>query len=296
MPEEDPFAWLRPGKRQVGRTGVWGRYVGNWRNVEGDANARGLRAQTNGVATGVDNVVSDELMIGVAGLYAETESKFARAPADEGDIKTYQAGAYASWGDADFYMNVNATAIWNEFDTRRRIQTGPATFAFAEGDFDGFGGTGFIEFGSVFEEDGFRLQPLASIFYMTHTTDEFTERGAPTLNLIVAEASTQSLRSSLGARLSHPFKWGETRIVPELRTAWRHEFLDVRQDSSVAFAHDPTIQMNIVGSDHGRDMAVFGLGLSASLGRETVLFSDVDGAFSADKNSVQASVGLRHSW
>lgn len=296
MPEEDAFAWLRPGKRQVGKTGVWGRYVGNWRNVEGDANARGLRAQTHGFAAGADHVVSEDLMIGVAGLFADTTSTFARSPADEGDVKTYQAGAYASWGDADFYVNLNSTAIWNEFETRRRVQTGPATFAFADGDFNGFGGTAFLEMGTVIEADGLRLQPLASVFYMTHTTDEFTETGAPTLNLIVRESTTQSLRTSLGARLSHPFKWGDTRIVPELRAGWRHEFLDVRQDSNVAFAHDPSIQMHIVGSQHARDMAVFGMGVSASLDRNTVLYGDMDGAFNADKNSVQVSFGLRHSW
>lgn len=295
-PTEDPFAWLRPGKRQVGKSGAWGRYVGNWRNVEGDANARGVRARTDAFAAGYDYVVAEDLMIGAAGLFAETTSKIARAPQDKGDIETYQVGLYASWGEADFYVNANATAIFNQFDTRRRIQTGPATFVFADGDFDGFGGTAFLEMGTVIESDGMRLQPLASIFYMSHTTDEFAESGAPTLNLIYKEATSESLRSSLGARLSHPFKWGDTRIVPEVRAAWRHEFLDVRQDADVAFVHDPNIEMRIVGSSTARDMAVLGLGLSASLGRETVLYSDVDGAFNADKNSVQASIGLRHSW
>lgn len=296
MPEDDPFAWLRPGKREVGKTGVWGRYVGNWRNVEGDANARGLRARTDGFAAGVDHVVSEDLMIGVSALLAGTDTAFARAPADEGDIETYQAGAYASWGDADFYLNANATVIWNQFETRRRIQTGPAAFAFADAEFDGFGGTGFIEMGAVYEQDGFRFQPLASLFYLTHTTDGFDETGAPTLNLRVGETTTESLRSSLGARLAHPWKWGETRFVPELRAAWRHEFLDTRQDSTVAFAHAPALTMTIAGSDQARDMAVLGFGLSASLGQGTVLYSDVDGAFNADKNSVQASVGVRHSW
>lgn len=296
MPEEDPFAWLRPGKRQVGRNGVWGRYVGNWRNVEGDGNAKGLRAQTHGFAAGFDHVVAEDLMIGVAGLLADTTSEFARSPADEGDVRTYQAGAYASWGDADFYVNANATAIWNEFDTRRRIQTGPATFVFADGDYGGLGGTAFLEMGTVIENEGLRLQPLASIFFLSHTTEAFTETGAPTLNLSVEESTTESLRTSLGARLSHPLKWGETRIVPEFRAAWRHEFLDVSQVSNVAFAHDPSIKMTIVGSETGRDSAVLGFGLSASLGRDTVLYSDLDGAFNADKNSVQASIGLRHSW
>jgi outer membrane autotransporter protein len=296
MPEEDPFAWLRPGKRQVGKNGVWGRYVGNWRNVEGDANARGVRARTDAFAAGYDHVVAEDLMIGVAGLYAETGSKIARAPADKGDISTYQAGLYASWGSADFYVNANATAIMNQFETRRRIQTGPATFVFADGDFDGFGGTAFVEMGTVIESDGLRLQPLASVFYLSHTTDEFAESGAPTLNLLYKESTSESLRTSLGARLSYPFKWGDTRVSPELRAAWRHEFLDVRQDSDVAFVHAPAIEMKIVGSESARDMAVLGFGLSASLGRETVLYSDVDGAFNADKNSVQASVGVRHSW
>jgi outer membrane autotransporter protein len=104
------------------------------------------------------------------------------------------------------------------------------------------------------------------------------------------------LRSSVGARVAYPFNLGSTRVVPEVRASWRHEFLDVQQSINAAFEGNPNTPLNIVGTQTGRDMAVLGMGVTANLSRDTVVYADIDGAFNADKTSATLALGLRRTW
>jgi outer membrane autotransporter protein len=292
---DDPFGWLRSGTRQVGRTAAWGRYVGSWGENDGDANGRGTQAQTHGAALGFDHVVAENLLFGVAGLYSETSTDFETAPRDEADIETVQAGAYFSWGDSKLYLNGNATYIWHGFDTVREFIVGPDTIR-ALGDYDGSAFSAYGEVGQVIESEGFRLQPVISLSFIDSQTDGFSETGGDGLDLIVEESDTQSLRSSVGARFSYPFAWGQTRLVPEIRAAWRHEFLDVRQEFTASFSGAPLVDFTIIGSDKSRDTGTLGAGLTVPLGENTIIYADFDTAFSAETQTNTVALGLRTSW
>ena len=70
------------------------------------------------------------------------------------------------------------------------------------------------------------MVPFVTVNYDRLKTDPFTETGADSINLIVHEIDSRSLRSSMGLHWSETIETGTSQIKTFVSAAWRHEFDD----------------------------------------------------------------------
>lgn len=290
----DAFGWLTTGVRQTGATGGWGRIIGSWGTIDGDAGNRASETETYGAIVGVDHVFNPRLVLGAAAQYTATDIDNGR-PQDTGEIENYQLGAYGSWGDTAFFINGNASAILHRNKTSREIVVGPTTDV-AHASYEGVSLSASLELGAIYNIEDFRLQPIGALSYVHQSTDGYTETGAGGLSLIADGRETDSLRTMLGARLARQFELGGARLVPEARAVWLHELLDTRQSIGVSFVDAPNTDFIITSRGGPADTFVLGTGLTAPIGDSTNLFVDYDGAFNSNSQTDSLAVGFRAIW
>ena len=83
--------------------------------------------------------------------------------------------------------------------------------------------------------------------------------GANSLNLIVAQQTTNSLRTTIGADLAGAIGFGDTRTLDlALRLGWQHEFADTGRPITAAFAAAPANAFTVYGATPQRDSAIIG--------------------------------------
>lgn len=290
----DPFAWLRDGLRRSGATSTWARALGVWGGRDASVHAPGSDIATGGMIVGADHVFSQTLLAGGALQYTTTDVDFRRS-LNEASVEGYQLGGYFSWGDSDFYVNGNASVLFNTFDTTRRFTIGPNSYT-ASADYDATSVSTGLEAGFVVEADGAHIQPYAGLSYVRQWVDGYRETGAGGLGLIVAKDEVDSLVSTLGLRAAFPSTFDGLKITPELRAAWRHEFMDVRQTLDAAFIGAPNTFFAVRGTQSGRDTAVLGAGVTAPLTDAMVLYADYEAQLSQTNDAHALTFGLRVTW
>ncbi len=78
-----------------------------------------------------------------------------------------------------------------------------------------------------------RLQSLTS------TQQGFTESGAGSLNLVVAQQTTSSLRTTFGADLAARLPIAGQSVDFDFRLGWLHEYADTSRPLNASFAGAP---------------------------------------------------------
>lgn len=295
-PGGDPFAWLRSGVREEGASAVWGRGVGVWGETDGDSlsGAPGSRYNQKGGIVGADHVFTPTFIAGVAAQYTDTDIKFP-GHVDRVAVNSYEAGAYASYGDTQGYINANASYIWHSFDTYRQV-FGSDT----KGQFDGSTLSACFEVGRIYEADGWRLQPVGVLSFASLSTDGYTENGTSLSRLVVKDSGFDSLKSILGGRIAYPVEMESgRRWVPEVRVSWSHEFMDNSAEFDArlfSFAEDPSSYFTTKGAEYDRDSLNLGTGMNAPINEKIIVYIDYDATLSSDQTSHTASGGLRVLW
>ena len=97
----------------------------------------------------------------------------------------------------------------------------------ANASYSGQSYTGFLTAGYHFFAQGFTLTPLASLQYTHLSLDNYMETGAGSLDLSVNSQSYDFLESGLGARVAHPFAYGDGNLVPELPVIFSSGFGEI---------------------------------------------------------------------
>jgi hypothetical protein len=292
--DAEAFGWLETGLRDVGATSLWGRIVGIWGETDGGASSPGSQQRTYGLVGGVDHVVDQTLLLGVAGQYVNTQADFERS-FNESSVESVQVGPYFSYGGAEAYLNGNASIIFSRSLTDRFFAVGNQFYA-ASVRFPSTTYTASLEGGTIFEVGGYRLEPNIGVNYALQATDRYAEEGAGGLGLIVDPEDLNSLRSLVGGRVSRVYDIGDRKIVPELRVEWRHEFLDRRHTFEAAFAGAPDVTFLVSCEPSARDVFALGGSLTIPVAGRVTGFVDAEGAFSEDSRAGTLSLGARATW
>jgi outer membrane autotransporter protein len=129
------------------------------------------------------------------------------------------------------------------------------------------------------------------------TQNAFSEGGANSLSLIVAQQGTNSLRSTIGAELAGELPLGsESKLALALRLGWQHEYDDTSQPISPAFAGAPGNGFTVYGATPSRDSAVIGFQASTAIARATSVYLRYDGEVGGGTDNHALNLGLRLSW
>ena len=151
------------------------------------------------------------------------------------------------------------------------------------------------------QHEGWQITPRAGLSYFRIGESDFSETGASSLDLTVNPKALDALRSRVGVSVSKPMMFGATRILPELRAAWTHDFLDDRGGFSAVFAGAPAVSFQQIGATTGRDAAEFGAGVSVALSQSMVpgelsTFLQYDATLAAHQTNNVFAAGLRLTW
>ncbi len=277
---------------------VWARGFGQWGEVDGDAEAQGYDHDASGVAGGVEYAINNNASIGGAVVYSNNDVDF-NTPGDEAEIDAWQLGAYGNYGFGNFYAGGTASFGWQDVSTVRTIGVpvpGAPFVAVAGYDASAWSLNG--EIGGIWQAGKVNVQPSFGLAYTGTDIDGFTETGnAGAYALNVTGSDADSFASILALRASGVWTMGKTRVVPDIKVGWRHEFEDDRQSITSIFVGDATdTPFTIVSSEIQQDSALLSAGLTLGLTDNLEVFGDVNGLYNADSSSTNASGGVRLTW
>ncbi len=277
---------------------VWARGFGEWTNTDGDVEAPGYEGDSTGLAGGVDFALGSNATLGGAVVYSNTDVDF-DSPGDDAEFDSWQVGLYGNYGFGHFYGAGSASYAWHDVSTVRTIQLpvpGAPFTALAGYDASAWSVAG--ELGGIWPLGRVNVQPSIGLAYTGADTDGFTETGnAGAYTLDVSSTDADSFAGILALRASGLWTMGQTRVVPDIKVGWRHEFNDDRQTFTALYLGDPTeTPFTIVSSEVQQDAALVSAGLTFGLTNNLELFGDINGLYSSDSASTNASGGVRLTW
>jgi outer membrane lipase/esterase len=118
------------------------------------------------------------------------------------------------------------------------------------------------------------LTPVVSLGYSGVWIKGFTESGAGALNLNVDKQNANSLQTGVGAKVSMPFKRGDTIIVPQVYALYQHEFSNNSRGLNARLSAPPSATMTWRTEAPDRDFAV--VGANATVGIKKNLAAQIN--------------------
>ncbi len=250
-------------------------------------------SQTKGLVMGIDTLLHNAV-VGVAASYAVSDIDL-----DSTALKmdSYQAAIYAHWLLPSYDISASAALGYHETDAIRDIDVGNISRQ-TQADFHGSSFVASLELGKPlsFVQD-MTLTPYAVIDYSHITQSKFAESGASTANLIVDSTRVDSLRSTLGLRLSRVFSSeDDMNITPYSSIAYIHEHLDNVSQFKAAFSVSPKKSFNIEGAKLSHGHTQFALGINGQLNESTSISASYLGEFSSTDSNQSVTATFRMDW
>lgn len=244
--------------------GVWGQGFGAYGDQQSRQGVDGYTATTAGAAAGIDFRVFDPLRVGVAFSYGSTEIDFdGLNDANSTDVDSYQGTLYATYTGSPWYLNGMLAYALHDYDTTREVSfTGYSDTA--TGSHKGRQYSAKVEGGYPIPSGRLLITPTASLAYTRLNQDAYTETSAAGAALQVDKVSVDSVKSSLGTRLSTTLVGETAKWTPEIRAAWVHEYKDSAMNVTAQYAQGNGTAFTTTTTTPAADAAVLGLGLTVA--------------------------------
>jgi outer membrane autotransporter protein len=184
---------------------------------------------------------------------------------------------------------------FDDDSTQRFINIGNIA-SIARGNFTGNELVSYLEGGVNVPVGGWTLQPLTALRYLLLAQNHFTEHDAGGADLSVGNQTANSLRYSLGMRLTRPFGSWAANWAPFLEARWAHETLNNQRLVDAQFVGAPGGSFVSSGSVLGRDFGEFGAGVSTKLGERIQLFAIYDAQVSSGQAAHGGTAGFQIAW
>jgi autotransporter-associated beta strand protein len=279
--------------------GAWGGALGAFGTIAGDNNSRGLTYNLGGFIAGLDRRVAPSFRAGVAAGF-NAASLYAQGRPGYGTSNTLQFALYGEYQQDAFYLD--ALAGYGHSDNRmtRPIVIPGLPFRSAQGYTVANTFFGQLEAGykiAVAPSLGAFVTPFGRLQALSSTQAGFTETGADSLDLDVAQQTTQSLRTVLGAQVGALVNapWREPLNLV-MRLGWSHEFADPSRPVTVSFAGAPAIGFTTFGAQAPRDGVLLGIAANTTVAGRTTAYFRYDGDFAGANSNHVLSAGIRYVW
>jgi uncharacterized protein with beta-barrel porin domain len=279
--------------------GAWGGALGGLGTIGANQPVGSVTYNVGGFAAGLDRLVTDNFRMGITTGYS-TGTQWVSGFDGLGRSNTFQVGLYGGFAQDKVYADGVIGYAYTSNQMWRNIAIPglqPRT---------ALGQTGANQFyGQI--ETGYRFDlgtnanafvtPFARLQAYTGTQNAFTETGAQSLNLSVAQQTTTSLRSVIGAQLggSMDLGWRE-KLAMQLRLGWSHEYADVGRPVSATLAGAPAMAFTTYGVAPQRDGVVLGLAANTAIAEATSIYLRYEGDISGQDSTHAISAGVRMTW
>jgi outer membrane autotransporter protein len=220
---------------------------------------------SGGFLVGADYSWSESFVTGLYTGYQYTYADYNSAGSTQ--INSALFGGYATYDADGFYADAVVGGGYNGYRARRGIDFGSVDRT-ARSQPNGGQFNAALNLGYDWEINKFTFGPIAGVQYTYAGIAPFTEDGADSLNLRVAQQNANSLRTTFGGRVAYTWNITETiALIPEVRMFWQHEFLNNPRNISSALDGGSGPTFGYETSAPARDSVFAGAGVSAQFGQ-----------------------------
>jgi outer membrane autotransporter protein len=281
------------------RWGAWGGAVGGLGTIGAGTSLGAVTYNAGGFAAGLDRAFADSFRAGVAVGYS-AGTQWVSGFSGQGNTNTVQFGLYGNYADGPVYADaLFGYAYSSNQMTRQIVIPGLASRT-------AWGQAGANQFFGQLEA-GYRIDigtranayvtPFARLQAYTGTQNGFTETGAQSLNLSVAQQTTNSLRSVIGAQIGSRIDLGwREKLALQLRLGWSHEYADVSRPVTAALAGAPGVPFTSYGVSPTRDGVLLGFAADTAVAEATSLYLRYEGTLAGQDGSHALTAGVRLTW
>ena len=257
----------------------------------GDGNAATLTYILGGGAAGIDYRVTPNILLGIGAAYT-SGTQWADGFMGKGWNNAVSVAAYGSFTQGGFYADLLAGYAYANNQLQRQIMVPNLQPRTANGSTGVNQFLGQAELGyqiPVYAPASATVTPFARFQVMSANQAAFSEWGANSLSLNVAQQTTNSVRSTLGMDLAGAI--GAFDMA--LRLGWLHEYADVSRPITAAFAGAPGAAFTVYGATGQRDAAVIGFQAGTTVSDGAKIYVRYDGDIGTSASNHALSAGLR---
>ncbi len=283
------------GEKPANTRGWWLRGTGSYADIDGTSNASGAYYKSAGTAAGRDIYVDDALTVGLAVGYNRTDASVSQGSLD---VDSYQAALYGKKLLTDnYYISGLAGVGYHDFESKRRVIVGLSNTT-ARADYHAWTSNIAVEIGRLIEvNENTNITPLAGLEYAHVNRADFDEKDADEANLKVRREQQDSLRSAIGARITHQWKTQKGyRIQPTAELAWVHEHMDNEAQMRAGFASTSLANFQVDGPELDRDRARLALGVDMQMTELTSIQLGYQGEWASSDQRHDLSATLKMRW
>jgi fibronectin-binding autotransporter adhesin len=275
---------------------VWGSALGGVGSVLGDSNAATLTYNLGGGAAGIDYRVTPNILLGIGAAYT-SGTQWADGFMGKGWNNAVSVAAYGSFTQGGFYADLLAGYAYANNQLQRQIMVPNLQPRTANGSTGVNQFLGQAELGyriPVYAPASATLTPFARLQVMSANQAAFSEWGANSLSLNVAQQTTNSVRSTLGMDLAGAIGLANGRSFDiALRLGWLHEYAEVSRPITAAFGGAPGAAFTVYGAASQRDAAVIGFQAGTTVADGAQIYVRYDGDIGTSASNHALTAGLR---
>jgi outer membrane autotransporter protein len=283
----------------VGPLSAWASALGGLGSVLGNGNASTLTYNFGGAAAGIDYRIDPRFLVGIGTGYTHG-TQWVNSFMGQGWSDSVSVAAYGSFTQGAFYVDALAGYAYYNNQLQRQIlipglQQRTATGSTGANQFLGQAEAGYKV--DVYAPAAASITPFGRLQISSVTQNAFSESGAQSLSLNVAQQTTNSLRTTIGADLGSSIDLGnERKLDLAVRLGWQHEFADTGRPITAAFAGAPGNSFTVFGATPARDAAVLGLQATTTIATATQVYLRYDGGVGGGTDNHALNLGVRFSW
>ena len=278
---------------------AWANALGGLGSVLGDGNAGTLTYNFGGAAAGVDYRIDPRFLVGIGTGYTHS-TEWVNGFMGQGWSDSVSVAAYGSFTQAGFYADALAGYAYFSNRLQRQIAIPGLQQRTASGSTGANQVLGQVETGyklAAYAPAQATVTPFARLQVSNVSQNAFSESGAQSLDLNVAQQATNSLRTTFGADLAGEIGLGNTRTLGlDLRLGWQHEYDYTGRPITAALSGAPFAAFTVYGVTPQRDSAVVGFSAATTIAEATQLYLRYDGAVGGGTDNHAVNLGVRFSW
>lgn len=283
-----------------GAGNLWARGFGQFGSISNGGGALGAGYTTGGGAIGADLIHTRQSLFGIAAGGGQSNVSLNTNP-ETGTISFIQFGAYGAQAIGEGFVADGAAIFSHDFyDVSRGIVL-PGTSRVATSSHGGNDAVLDVGLSHPYIAAGWQVTPRAGLSYYHIGQSSFSESGASSLDLAVDPNALNALFSRIGIAFAKPLTIDGTRIVPEFRGAWLHNFLTLQSTYNATFIGTNAASFTQSGVPIGRDAGDIGVGLGVVLPQEAFPgemtgFFQYDATLAAHETANSVAAGVRYKW
>jgi outer membrane autotransporter protein len=283
----------------TGPLSAWFSALGGLGSVLGDSNASTFTYNLGGAAAGIDYRFDPRFLAGIGVGYTHG-TQWVNSFQGQGWSDSVSVAAYGSFTQSGFYLDALAGYAYSGNQLQRQIlipglQQRTATGSTGANQFLGQAEGGYKV--DIYAPAQASITPFGRLQISNVTQNAFSESGAQSLSLNVAQQTTNSLRTTIGADLGGSIGLGnERKLDLAIRLGWQHEFADTGRPITAAFAGAPGNSFTVFGATPAHDSAVVGLQATTNIAAATQVYLRYDGGVGGGTDNHALNVGVRFGW